>query len=498
MSKMTTFRTNNSKLLSVCYFLLATSLFFVSCASASDPSARYVRIDEPVENHDFEEAVRALVELQSGEQPLHNTRDAISLNLNKGLLEHYAGNYSESANSLSNAERLIQEAFTKSVTDNVASYIVNDNTKEYPGEDFEDIYISVFNAINYFKLGNIDGALVEVRKLTLPSGKLDMLERKYEDLNAKAKSGSENDFKQIENSTDSSKPESRSVTFTNSALARYLSILFYQADGNDDAVRIELEQLKSAFDSQPGIYSTTMPSAVNNLVAFTSGQARLDILSFTGLSPIKEEREFLQYFPFFQSRILRGPIFKLPVLVSRNNRVDRVEVVVNDKSFDLEVLEDMGAVIIDTFNARFSNIFLKTYIRTLAKYTLLDVANRQAKKDASAMAQLAIDAGTVAAKVAFDATEKADIRMSRYLPNKAYIGNINLAPGTYTVTINYYSEGTMTRTMAFEGVEVKSNSVNLVNVVNLDRQRRIREGGEGERRGGSRGDGGRRGGTDRD
>jgi hypothetical protein len=62
--------------------------------------------------------------------------------LDKGLLEHYVGNYRDSSQDLENAERLIQDTFTKSVTAGIASYIANDNTKEYPGEDYEDIYLT--------------------------------------------------------------------------------------------------------------------------------------------------------------------------------------------------------------------------------------------------------------------------------------------------------------------------------------------------------------------
>ena len=127
---------------------------------------------------DFEGGVEALRAAQEAQKPLYPESNAISLRLDKGLLEHYAGNHEESPEDLMEAERLMEEAFTKSVTEAMASYIANDNTKEYPGEDYKDIYLSVFNALNFYYLGNVEDALVEIRKLTHSSGKLNMLSQK--------------------------------------------------------------------------------------------------------------------------------------------------------------------------------------------------------------------------------------------------------------------------------------------------------------------------------
>ncbi len=156
--------------------ILALLCFLLSCATS--PEA-YKNIDFSVNENNFEAAVGEIKAGQEKQIPIYPSRNAIMLFLDKGLLEFYAGNYEASSQDLQEAERLIEEAYTKSISANFLSYIVNDNTKEYPGEDFEDIYINVFNALNYYKKGDIEGALVEIRKLTLSNGKLDMLARKY-------------------------------------------------------------------------------------------------------------------------------------------------------------------------------------------------------------------------------------------------------------------------------------------------------------------------------
>jgi len=451
------------------YFVIASLIVLSGCATGSvmsDKMSAHRAVDYSIASGGFSNAVEAIVTAQQSDRPIYDTKNAISLYMDKGMLEYYAGDYRSSAQSLQDAERFITEAFTKSVSDNVASYILNDNTKEYPGEDFEDIYLSVFNSLNYFRQDNLDGALVEVRKLTLPNGKLDMLERKYEAANAKARAENEREIQQA--SAGGSMPEIKHVTFSNSALARYLSVLFYQADKNDDASRIELGQLREAFQSQPTIYKHPLPTAINAIDNIQTEGVRLDILAFVGLSPIKEEKVFTQNFPFFQEKSLQNPLFKLPVLVERPNKITGVEIVVGDQSQTLELLEDLGAVIKDSFNARYSGIFLKTYIRTLLKYTALDLLDKETQKKAGGgFGSLLQAGGMMVAKAAFDATEHADVRMSRFLPDKAYMGSITLQPATYDVTINYFQGNELLYSEIKENYEISAENINLLQLVNL-------------------------------
>nr|AXS01316.1 hypothetical protein [uncultured bacterium] len=447
-------------------FVLTLCLGFLCVSCATGPEA-YKDIDNAVNKSDFEAGVEAIVKSQEGRKPIYNTRNAVSLYLDKGLLEHYAGKNGDSSGSLQEAERLIEEAFTKSVTADIASYIANDNTKEYPGEDFEDIYLNVFNALNYYNNGNIEGALVEIRKLTMSSGKLDMLERKYEDIDSNASNGAMIELRNIGFTSSPDLPRAKPVEFSNSALARYLSALFYLGEGKTDDARIEFEQLDAAYNSNRNIYANPAPKAVADARTVPAGKARLNVIGFTGLSPIKEEGVFNQIFPFFQNMVLWYPQFKLPVLVQRPSRINRIEVVVGHEKFNLELLEDMGAVIEETYNARFSRIFMKTYIRTLLKYAAIDIAASEARRRTDdQLVALAAVASALAVKKAFDATESADIRMSRYLPDKAYVGGVNLDPGNYDVIVYYYA-GNNVIAKEEHNVTVRANALNLVEVVNL-------------------------------
>ncbi|MDR2542269.1 MAG: hypothetical protein LBC80_02320 [Treponema sp.] len=441
-------------------FLIVFILAFIAVTCATR-SHEFVEIDSAVQQENFTMAIEGIRRGQERRRSLYNERDAILLFLDKGLLEHYAGNWETSFADLQNAERLIEEAFTRSLTQGFLTYIINDNTREYPGEDFEDIYINIFNALNFYQMGNMESALVEIRKLTISSGKLNMLARRHEfvDPNTGA-----NLNEMVSRETGVSQlPDTIAVNFSNSALARYLSVLFYQATGDIDSARIEYEQIHRAFSANRDIYRHQIPSAVeaSRTQNIPRGMARLNVLAFSGLSPVKEEQMLIHYIPFPISTMAS---LSLPILVNRPNQVTRIEVIVEGAdSFNLELLEDMGAVIEETYKARFASIFIKTYIRSILKHVTAGVAARQVERRHGTFAGiLTLVGGFIFAQ----ATERADIRMSRFLPNHAHIGGINLDPGTYSVIINYYN-GNSVIANEHKEVTVNSGRLNLLQSVNL-------------------------------
>jgi len=459
MKKMSVYR-DTVKKVGRGVFVIALAFAALSCATKSDS---YKEIDIAVENNVFATAVAVIEKGQELKNPIYPEKNSIMLFLDKGMLEHYAGNYQQSNNDLQEAERLIEEAYTKSVSADLMSYIANDNTKEYPGEDFEDIYINVFNALNYYKQDNVEAALVEIRKLSLQNGKLDMLARKYENVSKSFGDKAMEQLKKIGFDLTDALPGPGAINFSNSALARYLAALFLIADGNNDGARIELGRLAEAFTANPNVYKNPVPKTVAEERTVPAGQARLNAIAFTGLSPVKEEGQFTQNWGFMKNAPFRNPVFKLPVFVDRPSVINRVEVVIGENKFDLELIEDMGAVIKETFAARFSNLFFKTYLRVLLKYAAADIAATQAGQKNASLASVS----ALAAKKVIDAVEAADIRMSRYLPNKAYVGGINVAPGTYNVTINFYAGSSIVAKAEYADFSVKAGTLNLVDGVSL-------------------------------
>jgi hypothetical protein len=52
--------------------------------------------------------------------------------------------------------------------------------------------------------------------------------------------------------------------------------------------------------------------------------------------------------------------------------------------------------------------------------------------------------------------------MGRFFPDKAYAGGINLPPGVYSMTINYYNSDKLIHSERRENVRAEAGKLNLV------------------------------------
>jgi hypothetical protein len=135
-------------------------------------------------------------------------------------------------------------------------------------------------------------------------------------------------------------------------------------------------------------------------------------------------------------------------------------------SFDLELLEDIGAVARETFQERAHLIYLKSVLRGVVKgagSAVLDGAGDQVGGDAG----LVLGLLSIGAQVFAEASEKADLRISRYFPAKAYVGGITLDPGTYSYTVTYYAGNRVVDSLRQEHVVIRAGGLNLAEAVCL-------------------------------
>jgi hypothetical protein len=340
------------------------------------------------------------------------------------MLNHYAGRYEDSSRLLEDGERAIEAAFTKSVTMEIGTYLLNDTTREYAGEDYEDIYINAFNALNYYHRGSIEDALVEVRRM---SNKTQYLSVKYGIILSNLQK------KALEESAAVPPNPDALSKFTDSALARYLGMLFYRGIGRYDDARIDRDQLRVAFANAPEVYTYPAPPSIEDELDIPQGMARLNVLGFSGLSPVKKENTLR--IPIPNSRWVK---IALPDMVYRNSDVGSIEVIFDDgRRFELELLEDMEAVARETFKEKRNIIYLKTVIRAVLKgatSSALGIAADQTEGNTG----LVLGILSLAAQIFAEASEQADLRVSRYFPAKAWAGGINLATGRYSFLVRYF------------------------------------------------------------
>ncbi|GHU73619.1 hypothetical protein FACS189450_13740 [Spirochaetia bacterium] len=394
--------------------------------------------------------------LEKEKKKYYRKADQILYYLDKGMIAHYAGQYDGSSDLLEDGERAIEAAFTKSVTMEIGSYLVNDTVKEYDGEDYEDIYLNVFNALNYYHRGNIEDAMVEIRRM---NNKIRFLSTKYGIIKTNLQK------KALEESAEIPPNAGAELHFSDSALARYLGLLFYRGAGRYDDARIDQEGLKIAFANAPDVYTYPVPASIDDELEIPAGKARLNVLAFGGLSPVKEE-ETLRI-PLTYSNYVK---IALPVLVERPSRIKSVELVIDQgESFELELLEDMGKVTRETFKEKQDVIYLKTVIRATMKGVASSVMDAAASSDnIDGTTALVLGLLSFGNKIFAEASEQADLRMSRYFPARAYVGGIDLDPGTYSFTVNYRdASGGVLASFRQENIMIYKDRLNLVEAVCL-------------------------------
>ena len=418
-----------------------------SCATGSD---YYREIDAGVSAGAFDLALSSM-ENSDTLRYAYPPRNEILYFLDRGMIEHYAELWTDSSRSLEEGERLIEAAFTKSISQEISSYIVNDNVREYPGEDYEDLYVNVFNALNYYHRDDTEGALVEIRrvneKLRYLAGKYEVAAKKITDSNSSLESG---------------EYAIEAVKFSNSALARYLSMLFFRGTGNNDNARIDLEELYRAYELAPAVYNHPPPSSLPDELAIPPGKARLNVMGFIGLSPVKEEVNISLPLPLPSPN--NWARLALPNMIDRPTAINSIEVILDGSlRFSLELMEDISRVVQETYKARYGLIVLKTTARTIAKSVTSAGAASVVEKQASGWGSLVGFIG----RVASDLSENADLRVSRYFPGRVYTGGINLDPGVYSVTVNYYGARGLIASEQRENVGVYMNKLNLVEFVCL-------------------------------
>jgi uncharacterized protein len=431
---------------------VASSLCMLSCVTTTRNNL-FVKADETVQARNY---AAAAAELDGPDSPkYYRDKDQVLRYLDTAMLYHVAGNPQESVKRFDEAERLIEDNYTKSVSGAVKSFIINDYQLEYFGEPYEDVYLNVFKAIDYIRMNKFDDSFVEIRRV---DEKLNLLEDKYGKL-ASSMNGSSDSKGRVKAGT---------TKFHNSALAQYLGLLLYRADGRASDAVINRDKIKQAFASQPSLFDFPCPQ-LDALLQPTE-QARIDVIGFSGRSPekrastlriltekdllvIEAEREdekgnmvptALAPIPFPAGGEYRFKAM-LPEMYKRPSQVAKIVVFVDGFAVgQLSLIEKMDTIALETFELHKTPLYFKTVIRAVTKGIVTakvkEKANEEASKQGGLLSILSF-AGGVAADVVVDNSEQADLRCDRYFPGQARVGEFLVDPGEHDVSVDYYGFG---------------------------------------------------------
>ncbi len=404
---------------------LCILICFASCVSAD--RAVY---DAYLVSGDYEGARKRL---EADKKSLYAATDAVLYNLDSGMLAHFAGDYGASNERLSEAEKLMEYYYAKSVVQTVGSFILNDSLVDYAGEDYEDIYTNLFMALNYIQLRKSDDAFVEIRRF---DNKLKLLSAKYE---RQLKEDGLSAYSPYSSYSESTKQSE----FHNSAFARYISLLLYRSEGLLDSALIDKKYAESAFRAQRSLYPFPIPQAIDEEFRIPEGKARVNVLCFTGLSPAKREEVLRIPNPY------GGLWFKiaLPLMEMRPSKIAYAEIEAVGKSGKktygkLELLESIENIAEDTFRRKQALIYAKTFARALSKSITSSAVSAAvgAQDEGDGNMETLAAFIELLSGIFMEASERADTRSSRCFPANVWAGGLNVEPGVYTVNVSCYDK----------------------------------------------------------
>ena len=447
--------------------MIAVLLVLSSCASTG-PSERE---QDSVRTALMQDDIVSAVNMINGALESYNDQAVYDLDI--GMLCFYGRDYETAISVLTEAERIIENNRVTSISEGAAGLIANDNVKAYPGANYEDLYIKAIKALAYYALGDIDEAMVELRRANIIS--TDFAQNPEE-----AASWIE-ELVLLLTPDPLQYFEDPDIPYIfDSALVRYLSMVFYRGLGDVGNANVDYNVL-----------TTTGTMAVSEEDVYVpQGMARVNFVTLNGLIADKEEASALAITGDVPHKVT------WPVIPSYGGS-SVSEVIVRASTGEavrLSLLEDVSDlaranVSMDAVS-KYLGSFYRGYTKMMAAKAAADEAFKlamSAAEDGRAQALSALSgqnaiarmAGEKAAEVAYnvardaavsaynaalqavDDTEIPDLRMGRFMPDSVMAGGMTLEAGVYDFTVTFRTGyGDVTR--VFRGVEVAPDRPNIV------------------------------------
>ncbi|MBI5664364.1 MAG: hypothetical protein HZC49_04650 [Nitrospirae bacterium] len=338
--------------------------------------------------------------------------------LDSAMINMLCGNYKESNEFFHRAEVLAEDLWTMSFSRETASFLVNDYTVPYAGEEYERALINLFSAINYVKLGDLDEALVESRQL---DANLRAINDKYEDKNI----------------------------YKEDAFARYLGGIIYEADNDPDEAFIDYYRSLQVFKDYERNYNTPVPHAVledlfrtadatnraeevqalksefSNIKGLkqeeATGLGKIIFIHLNGKSPVKTDAKL--YIPTKEGPItLAFPRYVVEPPHCRSGKVV-AESGSHRSETETELVEDINKIAVKNLEDRKVRVIAKTLARAAAKQASI----QKISKDEDVRLLL---------NIANTLIETADTRTWRTLPGEIYLSRLFVPEGKYIIYVD--------------------------------------------------------------
>ncbi|HUU39769.1 MAG TPA: hypothetical protein VMW42_02395 [Desulfatiglandales bacterium] len=416
--------------------VLAFFIFALSLFSFCAPNIKhYPQINQYLLCGDYGSAYNLVKENKDS----YKERNAVLYYLDEGIVSHFAGLYQESNESLSRAESLMEELYTKSISKEAASFFINDNTVPYGGEDFERAMVNLFMGLNYVGMGRWEDALVEARKV---DNTLSIINSQYEE--DKKNVYKEDGFIRFLMGTLYEVDDAVNDAFISYRKAEEIYENQYFPNYGVSPPTFLLENLLISakamdFSEELGEIKEKYPDVLSMNPAKKKEMAEVFFIHYNGLGPEKVGAHFTVPMP-------DGYLFTIayPKFVKKSYRIDRGEITLRDKafgksySFPTVLMDDIASIAVENLDNRINRIKAKAIARATIKYLASREAGKAAEKEGGALLGWVVK---TTANIASIATEQADIRQWRLLPAEIRVGRAMIPQGEYSGRIDFVSSG---------------------------------------------------------
>ncbi len=408
------------------------SLIFLLASCASFPKNLPV-VDNMILASQYEQALKILAD-----QKAYGKNNELLYLLDKGYIQHLTKNYEDSINTFDKAKQKFDELYTKSISKEVMTWVINDYSAPYHGEDFEHVLINIFQALNYIMIGNHEDALVEARDV---DSKLHAINDQY-------------------------KADQKNV-YREDAFARFLMGVLYESgplkeDINDAFISYvkaegiyEHDYMENYGVSTPEVLKENLLTTARFMgfsefskykskykgVKFISlkekrKKAEVYIIQYGGLLPIKVEDSIPIPMPDGHIVKIAFPRYKARAygivasrLLAKNSQGQVYKA-------DSQLGENIGAIAVENLNRRKLRFIAKSTARATARYL---IEKKQEKNIKKKLGDMSAGWFRFFSNMFNLIVEQADLRCWQSLPDQMRISRLILEPDVYHLTVENFS-----------------------------------------------------------
>lgn len=419
-------------------------------------------------------------------QGINSEKNLIKNSLDVDMLTYLNNAYLDSAKSFMETQYLMQQSKEDtSAGKQFAAAIAGENSVKYTGNVYERILAYSMRAVNAIVLGDFSNA----------KGVMDNYTGDYKDVVASVIEEQKKLAAQSESALDSEdvktalqalesikinvplagviakKPKSGKSVYDKSAFLSYLGTIVYAA--NDD--------FEHAKDFSSVLKAANPKVDVKEDLDIPSGKGRLNVVALSGTIGKRSEAADA----FEMSDVAPGVPFMFKIVypvfdeTAQNHAIDSVKVALSDGTAkDAVLVENFDDAVKIDVESKASGAYVRSIVRNITKNaatTVAGVASLKAADEAvkkasgNPLTEMAAKKGFEAAVVGLNAgiaaiidAEKADVRQGEYFPHMANAAGFSVAPGTYSVKVEYLSNGSVVETKEIPNVVVEAGKSTAV------------------------------------